>query len=545
MIRDFDQEDSGGTGSKRLSRAAVIGLLIGAEVLAVALTYQFLVVFECQQSDMFAACRFLRSLVARFMVMSAILIVIARLKPLPFRKFSARSQGHRAPWFLFLHLLGGLILLLPLVFLWGPAGPQSFAGPLVLFTLGGGISAIGALFWLAPRPAWLALFHQVGPTLVAALAIGFVLPDLAVLSEPVWQNQALTIPTFIAVNALLQLTGQTVYLDPEAVVLGLDHFKVNIASNCSGIEGLALVTILSAIYGWLFRADIRIGRYVATVLPLALLTSWIFNAVRIAALVMVGEYISPEVAVDGFHSYAGWLFFTLLSLMLIAIVHRVKWLHKWPGAVPTKPMRHSLVPASLVPFAVFMITLTLLSAVLPKPELGMPVVTITVGIALLVFAPALMRLNWRMDVLSILAGFAIALLWLVTAPEAEGTLSADLLVLHDEERTAYLIWAGLRILGTALCVPLAEELLFRGYLMSRISAAIPGKPALKTAAAVIATTLAFAFMHQRWEVAGVSGLVFAALALRNGRVTDAILAHVTANATIGIVAFLSFDWSLI
>ena len=40
---------------------------------------------------------------------------------------------------------------------------------------------------------------------------------------------------------------------------------------------------------------------------------------RIALLIAVGVNISPEIALSGFHSKAGWLFFCGIALALIAL----------------------------------------------------------------------------------------------------------------------------------------------------------------------------------------------------------------------------------
>lgn len=545
MIRDFDHDNPRTSRPKRMPRAVLIGLLLAGEILMIALAYQFLVVFQCDQSDMFATCRFLRSLVARIMVMAAVALVIIKLRPKPFLQFAAQSQQSGGSKVGYVHGLGVAILMVPLAILMGQDHAQSFFLPFLFFVVGGMTSFVGAVLWIAPLQAWAMLFRSVGVTFAVALGIAFVLPDLATLSEPFWRSEILTVPTFVVVNALLQMMGQNVYLNPDAVVLGLETFRVNIATNCSGIEGLALVTILAAIYAWLFREEIRVTRFLITVLPVALAVSWLFNSIRIAALILIGQYLSPQVAIDGFHSYAGWLFFTLLSLLLIGIVHRIDWLHKRPQTRDPVPRRRNLVHASLVPFSVFMITLTLISAIFPKPELGWPVVTVTVGLTLVLFLPALLRMEWKLDWVALVCGVMIAGAWVLLAPPPAGTLNADLLVLRTERPDAYFVWAGLRILGTAVCIPIAEELLFRGYLMSRIAAMVPLRGKGNTLVAIGVTTALFAAMHQRWELAAVSGLIFSALALRNGRVTDAIQAHVTANAAIAVAAFISFDWSLI
>ncbi len=103
------------------------------------------------------------------------------------------------------------------------------------------------------------------------------------------------------------------------------------------------------------------------------------------------------------------------------------------------------------------------------------------------------------------------------------------------------VWAVVRVLGTAVLVPIVEEMFFRGYLLARLD----GPQVWRRAGAVIVSSLAFALLHGRWVEAGLAGLVFAAVMLRRGRVTDAIWAHVTANSAVAAVAVWRGDWSLI
>ncbi|HET7409755.1 MAG TPA: CAAX prenyl protease-related protein, partial [Paracoccaceae bacterium] len=106
-------------------------------------------------------------------------------------------------------------------------------------------------------------------------------------------------------------------------------------------------------------------------------------------------------------------------------------------------------------------------------------------------------------------------------------------------------WAVCRLLGTALVVPVVEELLFRSYLVEKLDLRARLGPILGLTLAVAVSTALFAALHDRWIAAAMSGLVFAGFALRRGRITDAIWCHAAANAVIGIYALISGQWSLI
>ena len=53
----------------------------------------------------------------------------------------------------------------------------------------------------------------------------------------------------------------------------------------------------------LFRQDLRFPQAFC-LLPVGVLAIWLCNVVRITALILVGAYGSPEIAVGGFHSQA-------------------------------------------------------------------------------------------------------------------------------------------------------------------------------------------------------------------------------------------------
>jgi exosortase E/protease (VPEID-CTERM system) len=156
------------------------------------------------------------------------------------------------------------------------------------------------------------------------------------------------------------------------------------------------------------------------------------------------------------------------------------------------------------------------------------------------FLPLYGALPWRVDPLAVLAGLAIRALWTLTAPPplaADDALAAWLAALPGGLAA---LWVATRILGAAV-VPVIEELAFRGYVLQR--ADFDGLAGRLVAVAL--STALFAALHDRWLPAALAGLVFAALTLRSGRLTDAILADAAANAIIAAAAIATGDWSRI
>ncbi len=520
-------------------RVGGLALIFGIELVGLALLYQFLADIECGQTSALGACDLLRSMVLRALVVIGVAALLIRAWPDTFAEFLHSAGSHRQPWARTIHFAGVGLMLVPLVLFWG--GNLSAAFMLSLLPwLAGALAAIGGgLLWLAPQEAWARMLwtrrHSAAPLLLAAALV----PDLVNLVRPVWDLQVLTAWTFHAVETVLRLFSATVESLPDAYVIGIDEFYVSIAPQCSGVEGFALVAVFVAIYAFVFRSEVRLARFLLVILPLGLLLSWLLNVLRIAMLVVIGARVSPEVAVNGFHSYAGWLLFTCLAFALMAVAQTVPWLHREGLRPPVSlPLRRDPVAAQILPFVAFMVTSTLIAAVFLQPGFGMPLNTAVLALTVGFFLPVYRALPWRPDAVALIAGLVVAIGWIAAAPQGEAGLGAAVAGLSAG---GLAVWAAARVLGTALLVPVVEEMFFRGYLLTRLDGPQPWRRAV----AVILSSLAFALLHGRWIEAGLAGLVFAAVTLRRRRVTDAIWAHVVANSAVAALAAWRGDWSLI
>lgn len=147
------------------------------------------------------------------------------------------------------------------------------------------------------------------------------------------------------------------------------------------------------------------------------------------------------------------------------------------------------------------------------------------------------QIKLSFDPVSIGIGLLVGLIWVWFSGDPQGnTLGVDTL-----GSTALIVWALWRTLGTTLLVPLIEEAFFRGYILARLDT---GKPSARLLAVALSTIL-FALLHGRIILAGIAGLLFAAAMLRRGRLGDAVIAHVVANTTVALAAWLTGQWSLI
>lgn len=515
-------------------------MLFAAEAVAIVLVFQVFSALDCRDTGIEAACRGLRSALVRGMCVFTGLGLFIWFRPVLRADVVARVNGYRAsPLWPGLHAAGMLLIFVP----WLLADPVQRVATFELYflclSLGAMIAAVGGLLCLASGAQILSWMRQGGTALALTVLVALVIPDLALALDPLWWSEnGLLSATFYAVAILLALLGRHVVLDPDASLIGTEGFLVEMAGSCSGIEGFALITGFLVIYALLMRDTLRQRRFWLYVFPLALLTSWVFNVIRISALILIGAYVSPDLAVNGFHSFAGWLFFTLLALGVLWVVHSRDSLHKLPLTTQENwpPLTQDLVAAQILPFLAFMLSGLLVNTFWQHPAQGFPLQAAMMFAALWVCRRPLLQLEIRFDWVSGLAGLAIGIGWVVTA-DAQGTVAG----LEALAPASFVLWVVCRVIGTSLLVPIVEELFFRGYLLSLLR----GQSSWSLILSVLITSLSFAALHGRVLEAGLAGVIFALLALRRGRVSDAIIAHVVANTVIAFVALYQGDWSLI
>lgn len=524
-------------------RGVFIALLLLAEVVLLAVLYQMVARIDCLDTDAYSMCRLLRSMVARAFAVFAAAGLLVWARPQAFMRFlhGAQSRADGLPW-MAMHLLGLLSMLMPILLVGRGDLSAHFQLAALAWVLGGLAAAAGGALWIARPRDWQALFSDLGGRSALVLVVALLIPDLANTVLPVWDMTAMTALTFQMVCRLLVIAGPETFADPAGYIIGVAGFYVHIARQCSGVEGFALVSGFTLLYWLLFRESVRFWRFWLVVLPLAILLSWALNILRITGLILIGAYISPELAVDGFHSYAGWMLFTLLAMAILFGVQASPWLHHADHAPGKGPrLREDWIAARILPFIVFMLSGLLVAAFFHPAELGYPLRAMAMALVLAFFLPLYRKIEWRADPVALLAGVAVGVGWVLAQPGGSDSGAEMAMVLATLPAAVWLLWAVARIVGTVLLVPVVEELFFRGYVMARID---DGSPLRKAIAVVISTAL-FALLHGRYLEAGLAGLVFAMVMLRRGRVGDAILAHMAANTIVALAALYKGDWGLI
>jgi len=375
-------------------------------------------------------------------------------------------------------------------------------------------------------------------------------------SSSLAHGRILQIATFDCVRDLLGLVTPDVISDPSAFTLGTSRFLVQIAEQCSGLEGLGLVLVFTLVWLWYFRKETRFS-HAFLLVPLALLCVWLLNIARIAAIILIGNAGAPDVAMVGFHSQAGWIAFTVVALTFSVATRKLAWTQKAP-ALSTHSSGHTAIaheagesPATaayLVPFLAILAASFLSKAASGYFEWLYPLRFIAALAALWYFRAEYKRLDWRFGWIAPAAGVAIFLVWIATSSwmhdHSASALGSTLASLSPSLRIA---WIAFRVAAAVITVPIAEELAFRGYLARRLIDRNFDEVSFSRLSplSICLSSVAFGVMHgSHWFAGILAGLAYAAALKWRGRIGDAIVAHATSNLLLAAWVLMSGDWSL-
>jgi exosortase E/protease (VPEID-CTERM system) len=282
-----------------------------------------------------------------------------------------------------------------------------------------------------------------------------------------------------------------------------------------------------------FRSTLRFPNAL-WLLPLGMAAVWFGNALRIAALMIVGARLDPAIAVGSFHSKAGWVFFCAITLAVAALGRRLPFFAKRDGSDADGEVSHDNPTAPLLLPVLCWIGIGLVTSTFSEghdPLYALRVVGS--GLVLALYRDSYRAWLVRPALLSFGVGAAVGVAWLLPLP---GAPSADSIVLPVPEwsAAAYASWIAFRIVGAVVVVPSCEELAFRGYLMRWLTKRefwdVPF--ASVSLFAITLSSLVFGLLHDRWLLGAASGVVYAWLVRRSGRLSDGVAAHAASNLVI-------------
>ena len=352
--------------------------------------------------------------------------------------------------------------------------------------------------------------------------------------------------TFSMVEGLLRLVASGVTADPAKMIIGTANFKVEIADQCSGFEGAGLMLAFGVVWLCLFRKECRFPQALLLV-PAGVVMIYLLNAVRIAALVLIGSAGARDIAVGGFHSQAGWIAFNVVALGFSVAARRMPYF----TVNPTRPKASTRsdenpTAAYLVPFLVILGAGMLAGALTGTFEWLYPLRFFAAAVALWMFRARYSTLNWRVGWLGPAIGVAVFLIWigldrLMSVPVATAMPKA----LAASSTGARVTWLFFRVLAATVTVPIAEELAFRGFLLRRLVSQDFESVAFTrfTWFALVVSSVLFGALHgSRWPAGILAGLLYAYAVIRRGSIGEAVAAHATTNALLAAYVLASGQW---
>lgn len=533
-----------------LYRPILLILLLVVEVFLISANFDALTLTEIGDENQIAKVFGLAGGFAKLiMVMLAILLVVTQPRFKDFASDLLHSPVRHFPALMALHLFVYFCFYASTVVLFSE--PRVIPEPTVSAASAWLVSGLALIVtWglaLAPLSFWQRTVSQEKHSIAVAAVVGVVAWSIAFSTQDLWK--------WLADDALQLSYGiLTMFFDGVAVnyetqSLTLLNFTATIGVACSGYEGIGLVTVFSSLYLYIFRSELRFPRALLLI-PIGILTIWFFNVVRIATLVALGAHVSPDVALGGFHSQAGWISFLLVSIGVLFLAQRGSFARNdhsdsvSDSVTETAPM--DLGTATLLPFLLLLILTMITTALSADFNWLYPLRVIGTGAAIILCWKAIgVRLHW-VGFEPIFVGIVVFVFWVYAVADAPAADQVFFLSLHEADGSWAGLWLAFRIVGSIIIAPVAEELAFRGYLISRLS----NQPILARGSlgfswiALIVSSLVFGAIHESWIAGAIAGLAYGLVRYRSDSIWAPIIAHSVTNALLTIFVLTTGQWSL-
>ena len=236
------------------------------------------------------------------------------------------SQIEQTPirWSLFAAHCSAMGIFVVLSFLlFGGRGSGAWSNLLAASWFVAGISAIafaGCAFlsWTL----WVQLIRSTGHLWAYASWLSFQPASAEIWSGGLWQPASDL--TFRLTKMFLSPFVSGIIANPATMAIGTQRFQVQIAPQCSGLEGVGLILAFGILWLLVFRNECQFPRSLVLI-PFGITLSFLLNAVRIATLILIGNAGAEQIALGGFHSQAGWIAFSAVGVGFCFVVQRVPW----------------------------------------------------------------------------------------------------------------------------------------------------------------------------------------------------------------------------
>jgi exosortase E/protease (VPEID-CTERM system) len=403
--------------------------------------------------------------------------------------------------------------------------------------------ALAALAFLAPK-TWRQVWDATGSLWAVALSTAVLASFFTRPARALWEPA--TRLTFTMVKFMLSWLLPDATMVAEKAMIRAPHFSVIIAPECSGLEGAALILVFTIAWLWLFRQEVRFP-WALVLLPVGVVVLFILNAVRLTALVWIGNAGAQKIAAGGFHSQAGWISFNAVAFGLSIVARRSPWFSTRTQPVEPSRTAEDATGAFLIPFLAILGIGMLARAASAGFESLYPLRLVAAAVTLWIFRRSYKDCDWRFGWAAPVGGVVVFVLW-VGLDRILGTATSSSPIpaaLDAMSAPGRILWLTARVLAASITVPIAEELAFRGYLMRRLVA--PDfehvDPRKYTWFSLGLSSVVFGALHgSSWLAGSASGLVYGWLYGRNGRIGDPVIAHATTNILLAACVLALQKW---
>ena len=206
----------------------------------------------------------------------------------------------------------------------------------------------------------------------------------------------------------------------------------------------------------------------------------------------------------------------------------------------TVKLQASPLLARVLPFVVFLVLTSCQGNLGPESHYWVYLAKCVIGAWMIwVTWPLISEMRWAISFEALIAGTLVFILWValdVLYPKfSQPNDSWDLQKQFGSDSVMVWFFAGVRLAGSTLLVPMLEEVFYRSFLyryilvpnwMSTAHNSFAVKPFL-------ITSIVFGFTHQQWLAGIVCGMIYQLLVIRTNRIADAITAHAVTNLLLG------------
>ena len=362
-----------------------------------------------------------------------------------------------------------------------------------------------------------------------------------------------TLDIALQVTQMLGLDARLLPNGEHGPMFGTNRFVVEIWPGCSGYEGMALMIALLATYCFLQRDQLRINRAL-WIIPLASFTMFALNGIRIAVLIAIGHFYSPQLALDGFHVVGGWL--NLLIVLVASLVTLNVFPYFLKNPLLPKIQRGEDLPF-LLPLIVLMVVGMFDQIFTANFDWLYPVPILCSALIIFYYRFHLLGLIEKPSFTTSAIGVLVFFLWIWLVPVDIAKSELFMSEISSAPLGIALLWLACRVIGAVLIVPIAEELAFRGFALPRLRVWLNNLlnknilfklPTHYTAfisatLSLALTSILFGMLHSDFLAGLLAGVGFGVAYFLRRKLIDAIVAHAVNNGLLSIYVTVFGYWS--